>query len=165
MFDVVAVTVVIFTAMLVVLLRTARVVAGSRQLVSTRAGRRLVGWLLGTYTGWTSIAVFINLSAAVRQAGAPVGLTGGLIWQGLLLAAAVVVAAVIAYRWRVPWPFVLTVLWALAGAATSTYASGALPLSIECAAGIAAILATTFLVRRLGPGGGRALLRPRTVLS
>ena len=146
--DVVAVTVVIFAAMLVGLLRTARVVRSSRQLAQTRGPRLLVGWLLGTYTGWTAVAVFVNLSAAVRQAGAPVSTAVGLAWQAVLLAAAVVVAVAIARRWRAPWPYVLTVLWALTGAAESTYRSGAVALSVEAAAGIAVIAVTTYFVRR-----------------
>lgn len=96
------VTVIIFAAMLVVLLRAGRIAARSHPLVQTRGPRILVSWLLGTYTGWASIAVFINLSAAIRQSGAPVTSEAGLVWQGLLLLAAVAVAAVITYRSHAP---------------------------------------------------------------
>ncbi len=103
------------------------------------------------------MAVFINLSAAIRQGGAPVTSGAGLSWQALLLLAAVTVAAVITYRWRAPWPYVLTVIWALIGAAASTYQREALLLSIECELGIAAILVTTYVARRTDPQDAASL--------
>lgn len=41
-----------------------------------RTGRALLWWTLGTYSGWSTIAVWINLTTAMAGSGAP--LTG--IW-------------------------------------------------------------------------------------
>ena len=145
--DVVWLTVVLFATMLVGLLRAARIAMTSRPLARSRGTRVLLAWLLGTYTGWTSVAVFVNLSAAIRQQGAPVDSLAGLSWQALLLVAAVALASLVTYRWHASWPYVLTVLWALAGAATATYQRDARPLSLLCAAGIVAVLVVAWLTR------------------
>lgn len=145
--DVVWLTVVVFTGMLVGLLRAGRIALGSAELARTRGPRLLVCWLLGTYTGWTSVAVFVNLSAAVRQQGAPVSSTVGLAWQAVLLLAAVLLSVAVTFRWRAPWPYVLTVVWALLGAATATYQHEARPLTVVCALGVVAVLAVAVLIR------------------
>jgi hypothetical protein len=155
-------TVLVFTAMLVGLLRAGQVAAGDPQLARVSTGPRLlVSVLLGTYAGWNSIALFVNLSAAIRQSGAPIDTPTGLIWQALLLTGAVGVGAVVTIRWGASIPYVLTVLWALAGAATSTYQQQALSLTAICGVGIATILLVSALSWR-GTLGHRPTLRATT---
>jgi hypothetical protein len=156
------VTVLVFSAMLLGLLRAGQAAAVSPELAGASTGPRLlVSVLLGTYAGWNSIALFVNLSAAIRQSGAPTETATGLVWQALLLAGAVVLGAAVTVRWGASIPYVLTALWALAGAATSTYQQQARSLTAICGLGVATILLVSALTRR-GTFGHRATLRETT---
>ena len=115
-------TVPVFAAMLVGLLRAGQIAAVSPALARVGTGPRLlISVLLGTYAGWTPIALFVNVSAAVRQSGAPIDSVIGVTWQAVLLVCAVAVAATVTVKWGASLPYVLTVVWALVGAAASSY--------------------------------------------
>lgn len=139
-------TVAAFAGMGVGLLRAAAV-AQARPL-RTRILRRVFAGLLGSYAGWTTVAVFVNASAAIRATGAPLTSPVGQLWQALLLAGAVALAALLTWRWLGPLPYVLAVLWGLVGAGVATVRAGTPALTLVCGAGVVVVLAVAAWTRR-----------------
>ena len=107
-------TVVIFGGMLFFLWRAYdRVIAGRIALSPVEVV--LLAGQLGLYTGWTSIAVFANLAAALKNAGlSDVGSTG-MLWQGLLLLGATLNGLYGIRRSGGSLFYTATVLWAFVG--------------------------------------------------
>lgn len=106
---------------------------------------RGVLWVtLGTYLGWTSIAVFLNASTLLVDAGAPVRGAWGTTWQLLLAAAAAGTAALILlYVARISTAlavaFGVTTVYALTFASIGAATRDA-PLASYVAAGLALML-------------------------
>ena len=157
------------------------VVIGAGLVVAARAARsaavgswprwaRGVLWsALGTYLGWTAIAVWLNLSTTLVDAGAPVDGTWGTVWQLLLAAAAAGTAvAVLLFTRTVSaalcWVFGATTVYALSFAATGAATRDA-PVAFAVAAVLATAVAVSTVVIALRPpmrgrsrtgAGGRA---------
>lgn len=152
-------------------------VMGAGLLVAAKATRRssLAAWprwvrgvlwaALGTYLGWTTIAVWLNVSTVLVDAGAPLRDVWGTTWQLSLAAAATGTAAlVLVYVSRISMPLtvvfgattVYALMFAAAGAATRDA-----PVPALVAAMLAVILgASTALIAVVRPGKPAGRLTP-----
>lgn len=113
-----ALTVPVFIVMGVGLLLAARAARAAAVGSWPRWARGVLWGAVGTYLGWTAIAVWLNLSTTLVDAGAPVGGTWGTTWQLLLAAAAAGTAvAVLLFTRTVSvalcWVFGVTTVYAL----------------------------------------------------
>ncbi|MDT7933103.1 MAG: hypothetical protein RQ833_00665 [Sphingomonadaceae bacterium] len=84
-----------------------------------RSVKMIAGWPLALYTGWLSLAAFVNTAAILPFW---TGNTGGLGVDGLavvMLGLAAVGAAAIISRARGPIPYTVAVLWGLAAVAAA----------------------------------------------
>ncbi len=119
--------------------------------------RVLLWTLLGMYTGWASVAIFINVAVVVQATGAPIRGTWGLLWQVLVALAAVGLGVAVAWRTG-NIVYAATVCYALVGAIISTLRFGFPVLASVCALGIVAVAATVLLARsRAVPSAGLRL--------
>ncbi|MBC8091531.1 MAG: hypothetical protein H7Y15_06245, partial [Pseudonocardia sp.] len=93
-------TVVVFLAMFAGLLWALRIALAHRAEIAgwSRPGRALLWGTLGVYTGWTSIAVWVNLTTALSASGAPITGPVGVLGQAAVLAGATATAVAI-LRW------------------------------------------------------------------
>lgn len=141
-----AITVPVFLAMGVGLVLAARA-ARYADMGSWPSSIRALLWMtIGTYLGWTTIAVWVNLSTVLYDLGAPVRSPWGFAWQLLLAAAATGTAAVmLSFLFRIARPLMLifgfTTVYALAFAAV-----GAATRDAPVPAGVATILALVMAV-------------------
>lgn len=147
-------TVPIFATMLALLLWALRVARAGRVHVATwsRLGRGLLWGTLGVYTGWTAVAVWVNLTTVLADLGAPVTGTVGTLGQLAVLAAATATACAIAARTGGLLPFSAAAGWALLGAAIGAGAAGAPLLAATAAAGLTTLIAVTVAARRRATG-------------
>ena len=149
-------TLVIFVVMLGALLRA--LAYAREQRVAIRAwsplARVLLWGTLGLYTGWSSVAVWLNLTTALVGSGAPITTTAAVAGQAAILAGAVGTAIVISWFTRGLLPYVATVTWALAGVITSTVQEGYPVLAGTAGVGLALVLTTAVLARRQGRNEG-----------
>jgi|GEM_PF-686963 len=109
--------------------------------------RGLLYGLLGIYSGWTSMAFFVQIATVTQGTGAPVEGTWGTLWQALVLAAATGVAVVFVVVSRGSIVYAATVTYALVGVGISTGEAGLTPLWITCIAGVAVVWGTVVVVR------------------
>jgi hypothetical protein len=147
-------TVVTFTAMLALLLRALFVARAERVTIGrwSAVGRVLLWGTLGIYTGWTSVAVWVNLTTVLADNGAPIGGLAGTLGQLAVLAGATVTAAVVTARSGAPLPLVAAAAWALVGVVVG--AGGQAPvLAVFAAVGLAALLVVAVATRRAGTAG------------
>jgi hypothetical protein len=95
-------TLVIFLIMLAALLRALMYAMDQRQAI--RAWSPLAGVLLwgtlGLYTGWSSVAVWLNLTTALIGSGAPITTLAAILGQAAILAGAVGTAVAITWFTR-----------------------------------------------------------------
>jgi len=110
--------------------------------------RRLLGLLLGVYTGWASVAVFVNIATVTQSLGAPPAGARGAVWQSLVLLAAAWTAVAIARLSRGSIWYAATASYALTGAAISAATFDYPLLAALAVAAVAVIAVTTVLVRR-----------------
>ncbi|MDD7966185.1 hypothetical protein [Actinomycetospora lemnae] len=147
-------TVVVFVVMLAGLLVACRVALARHDVVRTwsRTGRWLLWTLLGLYTGWSSVAIWLNLTTALVASGAPVTGAIGVAGQLGVLAAAVATAATLVQRARRVPGLALSgaaaVTWAFAGATVGAAAAGEplLALAAGIGTGLVAGLALALLL-------------------
>lgn len=143
-------TVAVFAVMLAALLWAVRLALAARDEIRTwpRAAGILLWALLGLYTGWSTIAIWVNLATSVADSGAPLQGTAGLLGQLAILAGAAATAGVL-----VAWMARVTVLaatyaaatvWAFVGVAFGTYEASQPVLTTVALAGLAATLAVLF---------------------
>lgn len=151
--------VVIFVAMVVSLLVALRIALGARAEIAGwgRVGRGLLWAGLGVYTGWGSIAVWVNLTTALADSGAPVSGTAGVLGQLAVLAGATATACAIA-RWTGLVSYAVAAVWAFVAAAIGAAGAGESFLAAAAVVGlvlVAAVAAFTVLPRtgRVGPPG------------
>lgn len=151
------VTVVIFAVMLVLLLQALRTARAHRERIASwsRIGRGLTWGVLGIYTGWTSVAVWVNLTTALVDLGAPTTGTAGTFGQLGTLAAATATACLVAAWTGGLLPFSAAAAWALLGATIGAAAAGATLLAATAAVGLAVLVATTLVARRATVRVGR----------
>ncbi len=143
---------VIFAVMVAALLRALSVALAGRAEIDrwSPLGRGLLWGTLGVYTGWSSIAVWVNLTTALAGSGAPVSGPVGVAAQLAVLAGAVATAAVIVRWTRGLLPYSAAVLWALLGAALGAAGAGEPVLAAAAGAGVVVIAGLTIAAR---PGG------------
>jgi PPOX class probable F420-dependent enzyme len=151
-------TLVVFVIMVLALLRALSVARGERGIVSSwsRLGRFLVSATLGLYTGWSTIAIWLNLTTALAGSGAPIAGTVGVLGQlGVLLGATA--AAVVLVRWLGgSLAYAAAVCWALVGAVIGARAAGQPALAVAAAVGLVVVAAVTAVVRWTQPASGLA---------
>lgn len=118
----------------------------------TQVDRAVLWLLLGTYTGWTSMAFFVNVATVVQVTGAPIDGTWGTLWQVLVLLAATGVAVIIVRMTRGSIVYGLTVAYALTGVGISCATQGFPALAVTAAIGISIAVGTTVVARALRRG-------------
>lgn len=147
-------TVAVFLVMLACLLWALRIALAHREEIAgwSRLGRVLLWGTLGVYTGWSSIAVWVNLTTALAASGAPITGTAGVVGQVAILAGATATGVAI-LRWtRGLLPYAAAVVWAFTGAAIGAGAAGEPVLAMVAGAGLAVVvLATARLARHRLP--------------
>ena len=111
-------TLAVFLVMGLGLAAALRVAVTARAEVATWSplGRGLLWWTLGLYAGWSTVAIWLNLTTALAFSGAPVTGTLGVAGQLAVLAGATA-TAVLVLRWTGGLlPYAAAVVWALVGA-------------------------------------------------
>ncbi|MFL6045887.1 MAG: hypothetical protein ACJ72M_12300 [Propionibacteriaceae bacterium] len=119
-------TLVVFLIMLAALLRALTYAQEERATIRAWSplAQGLLWGTLGLYTGWSSVAVWLNLSTALVGSGLPITTPAAIVGQAAILAGAVGTA--VAITWFTPGllPYVAAVTWALGGAIVSTIQEG-----------------------------------------
>ena len=143
-------TLVAFLVMLAALLRALGYAREHRAAISTWSplGRVLLWGTLGLYTGWSSVAVWLNLATGLIGSGAPITTPAGIAGQAAILAGAVGTAVVITWFIGGLLPYVAAVTWALGGVILSTLQEGYPVLATTAGIGLAMVLASAALGRR-----------------
>jgi hypothetical protein len=142
-------TVMVFASMLVGLVRALTLALVRRAEVARwgRTGRVLLWATLGTYTGWTSVAVWANLAAALAQSGAPLTGAPAVLWQLGVLAGAALTVLLVLRRAAGLWACAAGCAWALVAAAVSAAQQQAPVLAAAAGTAVVLTLAWTLRVR------------------
>ena len=143
-------TLVIFLIMLGAPLRALAHAREHRSAIGawSPVARVLLWGTLGLYTGWSSVAVWLNLTTALVGSGAPITTPSGVLGQAAILAGAVGTAVAITWYTQGLLPYVVTVAWALTGVIVSTIQEGYPILTAVAGLGLAIVLGTAALARR-----------------
>lgn len=138
------VSVMVFAVMVGVLIDVMRLlVRHADQLATPPWLRRLTTTSLGLYLGWSSIAVCVNVAAALVDGGwSPNEYT----WQTVILVVATIIGIGLTVFLRADVGYVAAVLWALVAVAVGTAGRDADALSIAAAAAAALVLVTAAAV-------------------
>jgi hypothetical protein len=127
-----------------------RVVAARDEIAEWNPVERgLLYGMLGAYSGWTSMAFFVQIATVTQGAGAPVDTAWGITWQVLVLAAATGAAVGFVAVSRGSIVYAATVTYALVGVGLSTAEAGLAALWITCIAGVSIVWASVVAVRVL----------------
>jgi hypothetical protein len=117
------------------------------------ARRWLCRALLGVYTGWTSVAVWANLTTALVGSGAPVDGPAAVAGQLAVLAGAAATAAAIV-RWTSgSLPYAGAVIWAFVGVAFGAGGAGQ-PVLVAVAVLAVVLIGVLTLLQRRTAGHG-----------
>ncbi|GAA4693993.1 hypothetical protein GCM10023215_34440 [Pseudonocardia yuanmonensis] len=146
-------TLAVFLVMLAGLLAATRVALREADRVGAWSGYgRAVLWgTLGLYLGWSSIAIWLNLTTALVASGAPLDGVAGLLGQAAVLAGATATAVAL-LRWTGGLlPYLAAVVWAFAGAVLGARGAGEPVLAVGAAVGLAVVIAAAVGVRRRRP--------------
>lgn len=138
-------TLVVFVVMLAGLLRAMAVARAHREAIRrwTPLGRALLWGTLGVYTGWSSIAIWLNLTTALAGSGLPVSGPAAVAGQLGILAAATVTAVAL-LRWTEGLlPYAGAVAWAFVGAVAGAAGAGEPVLAVAAGVGLAVVVAVT----------------------
>ena len=133
---------------------TAHVVAW-RQVVAARTElatwnpveRGLLLFMLGTYSGWTSMAAFLQIATVTQGTGAEIDTGWGISWQLLVLAAAAGMAVAFVVVSRGSIVYAATVTYALIGVGLSTAEADLTPLWVTCVVGVSVVWASVIALR------------------
>lgn len=138
-------SVVVFAVMVVLLIDVMRLlVRHADQLTTPTWLQRLTTTSLGLYLGWSSIAVCVNVAAALIDGGwSPTEYA----WQAVVLVAAAVVGLALTVFLGAEVGYVAAVLWAFVAAAVGAAQNDAVPLSVAAATASALVLVTAVLLR------------------
>jgi hypothetical protein len=108
-----------------------------------RVGAGLFWSASGLYLGWTSIAVWLNLTTALTQSGAPLDGPVGVGGQ-LAVLLGITATAVALVRWTRALPaYVAAVAWAYVGAVIGAAGAGQPLLAAAAGVGLAVVVAAT----------------------
>lgn len=104
----------------------------------------------GLYAGWTTVAIFANVAAALKFSGISDLGTFGLLWQALVLLSAAAVSVLCVLRTKGSLPYTLTLLWAFVAVVVGTLERGevALPLTGLATLAVLALVAAYCYARR-----------------
>jgi hypothetical protein len=139
----------IFLGMLAALLVALRAALAARAETAgwSRLGRGLLWGVLGTYTGWSSVAVWANLTTALAGSGAPVTGTAALLGQLAVLAGATATATAIVLWTGGLLPYAATVCWAFVGITIGAAGAGEPVLAAAAVVGLAVVAGATAVLR------------------
>ncbi len=125
-----------------------RVVAARAEIASWKPIERgLLYLMLGAYSGWTSMAAFLQIATVTQGTGAEIDSTWGITWQLLVLAAATGLAVVFVVVSRGSIVYAATVTYALIGVGLSTAEAGLTALWVTCVVGVSAVWASVIAIR------------------
>lgn len=140
------VSVAVFAVMVGVLVDVMRLlVRHPDQLATPPWLRRLTTLSLGLYLGWSSIAVCVNVAAALVDSGWS---ATGYGWQAVVLVIATVVAIGLTVFLRADYGYVAAAVWALVAAAIGAGLRDAVTLSALAAVAAVLVLVTAAVRRR-----------------
>lgn len=147
----------IFLAMVAGLLTALRTAMADRAGTAdwNRWRRGLLWAVLGTYTGWSSIAVWANLTTALTGSGAPVTGTAALLGQLAVLAGAAATAAAIVVWTGGLLPYTATVVWAFVGITIGAAGAGEPVLAGAAVVGLVVVAVLTAVLRLRGGAPAR----------
>ena len=127
-----------------------RVVAARAEIATwNRWERGLLLVMLGTYSGWTSMAAFLQIATVTQGTGAEIDTSWGINWQLLVLAAATGMAVVFVVVSRGSIVYGATVTYALVGVGLSTAEAGLTALWVTCVVGVSVVWASVVIIRML----------------
>lgn len=139
----------ILLTMLAALLAALRIAMGDRAATAdwSLLGRGLLWGTLGAYTGWSSVAVWANLTTALAGSGAPVTGTAALFGQLAVLAGAAATACAVVVWTKGLLPYTAAVLWAFVGIAVGTSGAGEPVLTVAAVTGFVVVAGLTAVLR------------------
>ena len=149
-------TVAVFVVMVIGLLKALSTALGHRAEIARwqRAPRVLLWSMLGVYTGWSSVAIWINLTTALAESGAPIDGPAGIAGQAAILAGATATAVALLWRTSGLLSYGFAVVWALVAVVIATADTRQPALSVIAAVALVLVVAATAWFR---------LRRPETV--
>lgn len=144
------ISVVVFAVMVSALIHIMRL------LVRRRHDMTCPRWLVvlatvtfGLYLGWSSIAVFANVAAALINSGVSASSPG---WQFVVLVAAALFAVGMTAMLRGSLGYVAAALWALVAIAIGAAQRGSMSLATTAGMAAAIVVVAAIAVRRRGTG-------------
>ena len=140
---------VVFTVIITAhLIAWRRVVAARAEIATWNPFERgLLLFMLGTYSGWTSMAAFLQIATVTQGTGAEVDTSWGITWQLLALAAATGMAVAFVVVSRGSIVYAATVTYALAGVGLSTAEASLTVLWVTCLVGVSVVWASVVVIR------------------
>lgn len=143
-------TLVVIVIMFVALVRALRIALAEQPRIATwpRLGRALLWWTLGLYTGWLSVAMWLNVTTAFAGSGAPITGALGIAAQIAALAGALGTVLVILTWTGGLLSYAAAVCWGLAGAIVGTVDAGQPVLTVAVVVGLVIVVAATAVTRR-----------------
>ncbi|MFJ8959793.1 hypothetical protein ACIRG5_10415 [Lentzea sp. NPDC102401] len=145
-------TVGVFVVMVIGLLKAVQIALGARAEIGqwARAPRVLLWSTLGVYTGWSSVAIWVNLTTALAESGAPINGTAGVAGQFAILLGATATAVALLWRTSGLLSYGLAVAWALVAVVIAAAEAREPVLSVTAAVALVLVAASTawFRLRR-----------------
>lgn len=150
-------TVAVFVVMVIALLKALQIALGHRAEIARwqRAPRVLLWSTLGVYTGWSSVAIWVNLTTALTESGAPIDGTAGLAGQIAILAGATATAVALLWRTSGLLSYGFAVAWALVAVVIATADARQLLLTTIAAVALVLVVAATAWFRLRRPATAR----------
>lgn len=125
-----------------------RVVAARAEIATWNPVERgLLLFMLGTYSGWTSVAAFLQIATVTQGTGAEIDTSWGITWQLLVLAAATGMAVAFVVVSRGSIVYAATVTYALVGVGLSTGQAGLTALWVTCVVGVSVVWASVVIIQ------------------
>ena len=113
----------------------------------SRLGRVLTYGTVGLYAGWSSVAIWLNLTTALAGSGAPITGTAAILGQFAILAGATATAVTLLVWMSGLLPYAAAVCWAFVGAVIGAAGAGQPALAAGAAIGLLVIAVTTVVLR------------------
>lgn len=144
--DLLWLTVAVLATMVALLVDvTALLVRHAGDMRAPRWLQRLITTTFGIYLGWTSIALCVNVAAALVDGGASPTDSG---WQTAVLLVATAIAVSLTLFLRGDLGYTAAALWALAAVAVGAAHRDSAPLSTIAASAAAVVLSAAMAARR-----------------
>ncbi|MGW6441462.1 hypothetical protein [Lentzea sp. NPDC055074] len=146
-------TVVVFVVMVVALLKALSIALGHAAGIARwhRAPRVLLWSMLGVYTGWSSVAIWVNVTTAFTESGAPIDGAAGVAGQIAILAGATATAVALLWRTSGLLSYGLAVAWALVAVVIAAAQAGQPALAVVAAVALLLVGAATAFFRLRRP--------------